>query len=393
MNHIKNKRVLILSAFYFLSYIVFGMVMSQFTPYLASIGYSEWQRGLMLSSYAITTILFQIFLGVLADRHNTIKHFAIGGLCIVVLTASVFFFPKSPQIMIHFIMIAICGGLVNTCCGLYDTWILSSDESVKSSLSFTKAFGSIGWGTGSAILAVVLNQFGYRALSIIVIIIGSLAVLVGFKIRDINGVKVRKGKINKGDYGKLLADKRYLLLVAILFLMYSVIICNNTAVVDKMISLNASSSQIALKWSIQSFIEIPTYLSGVYLLKKVKHYTLLKICAIAMIIQFCVYSYTQNINVIIAFGAMQMFTTPLLLITSKTMVFDFTPDHMKSSGQLFALSIFTGLSSLIVPTGAGLISSKFGVSITLITAVFFAVSAFLLLFVLEKTVRAKADRI
>lgn len=369
---------------YFMSYLGFAFAMTQYTPYLAKLGYPEWQRGILLSSYAVTTILFQLIFGFLSDRFHTIKRFIMLAYGIFAVSLAAFFLTRTPVFGLHIGLVAVSGGLVNTCCGLYDTWILASGKEISANLSFVKTFGSIGWGIGSVILTYILHGFGYTGLSITVLLLGILGILICLSLKDITYNKTEKVKVNKADYRQLLTDHRYVLLVVILFLMYCVIMCSNTTVVDKMLFLGASDKQIAYKWSIQSFIEIPTYLAGGYLLGRFNHYSLLKISAIALTIQFCLYGFVDNISIMIAVGVLQMLTTPLLLITSKTLIFKLTPNNMKSSGQLFALSIFTGVSSLVIPAGAGIMTSIFSAKVTLLLAAGLAVLAFILLFRLEK---------
>lgn len=379
-----KKTRLLFICLYFISYIGFAFAMTQYTPYLAKLGYPEWQRGILLSSYAVTTILFQLLFGFLSDRFHKIKCFIMLAFGTFAVSLAVFFLTRTPIFSLHIILVAISGGLVNTCCGLYDTWVLASGHEISSNLSFIKTFGSIGWGIGSVTLTVILQKFGYGGMSIAILILGGLGVVLCLPLKDITYNKSEKVKVSKADYKKLLTDRRYLLLVFILFLMYCVIVCSNTAVVDKMLFLGASDQQVAYKWTIQSFIEIPTYLAGGYLLSRCNHYMLLKLSAVALTLQFFLYGFVDNIWIMIAVGALQMLTTPLLLITSKTLIFKLTPNNMKSSGQLFALSVFMGVSSLVIPAGAGIMTSMFSAKVTLLCAAGLAVFAFFLIFVLEK---------
>ncbi|STY46477.1 hypothetical protein [Listeria fleischmannii] len=60
---------------YILMYMAFSFGLTQFTPYLSKIGYDEFERGILLSSYAVTTIFLQMIIGFYADKFQTIKRF------------------------------------------------------------------------------------------------------------------------------------------------------------------------------------------------------------------------------------------------------------------------------------------------------------------------------
>ena len=92
----------------------------------------------------------------------------------------------------------------------------------------------------------------------------------------------------------------------------------------------------------------------------------------------------NSVTEIIILSGLQMFTTPLLLITSKTLIFKLTSEKMKSTGQMYALSVFTGLSSLLVPICAGTITRYYNVNITLFIAAFLSATAYMLISVLKK---------
>lgn len=187
------------------------------------------------------------------------------------------------------------------------------------------------------------------------------------------------------DIIELLKDRQYVLLVCILFLLYSMVVANNCTVIDKMIDLNATNSQISLKWSLQSLLEIPTYLAGSYLLRKYSSLNLLKLSAIMITVQFLLFALASDSNIIIILCVFQVFSTPLILITSKTLIFEISPKKLRSSSQLIALSIFMGGgASLIIPTIAGFLSINIGYNYTLMVLSLFGCLAYSLILCLKK---------
>lgn len=370
---------------YVLLYIAFSFGMTQFTPFLSKLGYDSMQRGILLSSYAVTTIILQMLFGFLSDKYRTVKKFMVAALMIYAASTYLFYNQETQFFIYHMIVIAFSGGLINTSCGLCDTWILESNEYLRKRLSFIKAFGSIGWAIGSIILSSIISRFGYKGVSNGILILCIISLGLIYFIKDVHrncDKNVEKARL--ADVKELVLNRKYSLLVVVLFLMYCVIITNNTAVIDKMLALGATDLQIGYKWSIQSVIEIPTYLFGTYFLRKFDHYSLLKVSATALTVQFVLFGMSDRIMEIILLSILQLLTTPLLLITSKTLIYELTSEKMKSTGQLFALSIFTGLSALLVPTCAGIITRYFNANITLFIAASLSATALILVNVLKK---------
>jgi MFS transporter, OHS family, lactose permease len=383
---VENSRQKYLYIFmYILLYMAFAFGMTQFTPFLSKLGYNSMQRGILLSSYAATTIILQMLFGFLSDKYHTVKKFIVVVLMVYAASAYLFYNKETQFFIYHMIVIAFSGGLINTSCGLCDTWILKSDKDLRKQFSFIKAFGSIGWAIGSIILSSIISRFGYKGVSSGILILCIISLGIMYFIKDVNkNHSITVQKVQLSDLKELILDRKYSLLVIILFFMYCVIITNNTAVVDKMLELGANDSQIGYKWSIQSVIEIPTYLFGAYFLRKYNHYLLLKVSAIALTIQFILFGMSTSITQIVILSVLQILTTPLLIITSKTLIYDLTSEKMKSTGQLLALSIFTGLSSLLVPTCAGIITRYFNVNTTLFIAASLSAISLVLINILKK---------
>ncbi|MDF2578420.1 MAG: sugar:proton symporter [Chlamydiales bacterium] len=382
-----NKQKYLYACSYILLYMAFSFAMTQFTPFLSKLGYDSMQRGILLSSYAFTTIVFQMLFGFLCDKYSSVKKFVVAALMIYAVSTYLFYSRETQFFVYHVIVIAFSGGLINTTCGLCDAWVLGADKNLRKNLPFIKTFGSIGWATGSIILSSVISRFGYSGVSNGILILCILSLGLLHFIKDVDRHKDKNTeKAGLADVKELILNKRYSLLVFILFLMYCVIITNNTAVVDKMLALGATNLEIGYKWSIQSMIEIPTYLFGSYFLRKFNHYFLLKVSALALTVQFVLLGMSSSITQIIILSAFQMLTTPLVMITSQTLIYELASEKMKATGQLFALSIFIGVSSLLVPTGAGVMTRYFNPSTTLFTAAALAALAFVLIDVLKKGV-------
>lgn len=379
----KNKYTIHFVIFYILSYGIFSFSSTKFTPYLSEIGYSAFQRGIILSGYAAATIILQFLFGILSDRYQTMKKIIIICLCVYGVVSAILFSTQSAAISVYFVLVSLSGGLLNSCCGLYDTWILGCREEIRQNLSFIKAFGSIGWAIGSMAASLIISLFSYQGLGISIIVITVLSLLNIMVLPDIVKAK-EKSKLSADDFKQLICNKQYMLLIVILFLMYSMVIANNCTVIDKMIDLHASDAQISMKWSLQSLLEIPTYLAGSYLLSRFSGLKLLKLSSAMLTLQFILFAWAQTPVIIIGASVLQLFSTPIILVASKILIWEIAPDKLKSSSQLIALSIFTGASSMVMPVAAGFFSEHIGFNLTLSCIAILGICSFLLTYPLNK---------
>lgn len=364
--------------FYILSYVIFAFASTKFTPYLSEIGYSAFQRGFILSGYAAATIILQLLFGIVSDRYQTAKKIIVISLCVYGVVSALLFAAQNAAIAVYFVLVSLSGGLLNACCGMFDTWILGCREEVRRNLSFIKTFGSIGWAIGSMAASLIISLFSYRGLGISIVVIVLLALVNLAALPDIEKIEARS-RLSSSDFRQLMFDRRYMLLVVILTLLYSMVIANNCTVIDKMIDLQASDAQISMKWTMQSLLEIPTYLAGSYLLTRFGGLKLLRLSSVMLTLQFVLFTLADNPSVIIGASALQLFSTPIILVASKMLILEIAPEKLKNSGQLIALSIFSGVSSLVIPVAAGFLSEHIGFDLTLGCIAGLGIVSFLLL--------------
>ena len=378
MDKMKKDFKINFALFYILSYVMFAFASTKFTPYLSEIGYSAFQRGFILSGYAAATIILQLLFGIVSDRYQTAKKIIVISLCVYGVVSALLFAAQNAAIAVYFVLVSLSGGLLNACCGMFDTWILGCREEVRRNLSFIKTFGSIGWAIGSMVASLIISLFSYRGLGISIVVIVLLALVNLTALPDIEKIEARS-RLSSSDFKQLMFDRRYLLLVVILTLLYSMVIANNCTVIDKMIDLQASDAQISLKWTMQSLLEIPTYLAGSYLLTRFGGLKLLRLSSVMLTLQFVLFTLADNPSVIIGASALQLFSTPIILVASKMLILEIAPEKLKNSSQLIALSIFSGVSSLVIPVAAGFLSEQIGFDLTLGCVAGLGIVSFLLL--------------
>ena len=360
----QKKNVAMLCLFYFLSYVAFVLPYGYMQTFLEYVGYDVVERGIILSGTAVVAIITQFFIGYLCDKYKTDKKFFNLCLIIFVLSTLVMYQVTQRNFFLHLIFISLVGGMFRTTLAVQDTWTLETSETCRNNFGPIRAFGAIGWMIGSPIGALVVEHYGYPALGYVFAGLAVLNILLTMFMQD--AVKVEKsGGIHASDLKELLLDKKYVVVVLIFLFINVIATADIYTTVDKMMALGAKEGMVGARWSIQAFTELPLFFAGTWLLKKFGDYKLMMFGTFMYILRFLGYAVVQSPEMMIVVTLMQCITYPLIMITSKTLVDDTTPIHLRSSGQTIASAFYVGLSLLITPVIAGAMVSSLGADLTL----------------------------
>ncbi|MET3558648.1 MFS family permease [Streptococcus rupicaprae] len=370
-----------------LSYLCFGVLMAKLIPYLDQLGYDSYARGFALSGCALATIMIQLGFGYLFDKIGKVKRLIIFSMLTFTVTGSLLFaLPLNFTGML--LLVTLSGGYLNALCGFIDSWIMGLGDLMKNQLSQLKAFGSLGWTIGSLGSSVLLKLFGYQGIALLILGLGFFICGLMFKLPD-SDPPVLDEPIHSHDILTLWRLKSYMLLILTLFLLYAMVVANTSLVVDKMIALKASPVEISLKWAMGSLLEIPMYAFGMVLIKKYGSLRLLQVSAVISTVQFLLFAIASSGMEIVLVSLLQVFTTPIILVTSKLLIDHLVPNHLRNSGQMIAISLFVGGSAFLVPIVSGLFGILLGYSTTLILFACLGLLAFYLLHLLSRLISSK----
>ena len=370
---------------YFLIYGVIALAYTQYVPYLSSIGYNPMERGILISSYAVTTIIFQVVFGILSDKYKTVKKLCIIAVVSFAIFTYIFFSLETKAFILHMILIAMSAGLANLNFGYFDNWLFTFGEKAREQFSFIRAFGSIGWGVASIFIAKLVDIFTYKGLGLIIILLTIILLGLMFLVAEGSKTKTSKSeKITSSDIKELLSNRKYILVVIILFLVYCAGASNQTTIIDKMLELGATNTQIGYKWTISGLIEIPVYIYGSFFLRKLGPYRLLCMAAFATMLQFILFGLSNDVGMMVLLSGFQIITGPMMMLASRILIYEFSSEKLKSTGLLLALSLYSGLSALLMPSIGGTITNYFGVNTTIFIVAVIAGCGFLLSLVLKR---------
>lgn len=333
---------------FFMVFVGAYIPLTQRIPYLASLGYSYTEMNLIFSVQAGVGFVYQFVIGFLCDKYKTIKKFFFGAQIVGTIGVFIMFNTTQHVIFFHLIIISLIASMINIVIGLTDAWALELDPEIKEHYGVVRGFGTLGWIVGGFIITGVIEQYGYGALGLSYTIISILLLIVGTQVQD--AIKATHTQpITLKDMKLLLMNKKYVLTVMILFFTFILTNSDGLIVVTKMQELDANEMEKYLRFAIQAVAELPVMFLGAYFMKKYKAINLLIFGIVMYMVRFGFYAVSSTPTLMIASSMLQLFTFPFVMITSKVLIFENSPEHLKSSGQMLAMGIYGGIGATLTP--------------------------------------------
>lgn len=333
--------------------------------YLISLGYSTMQRSIIFAALAISLIIGQVLVGYFCDKMHAIKPMAFILLVIYLLFNAVFYLYPGHNFIVHLILAAVAGSMMNITDGMFDSWVLESDEECRQHYGAIRAQGSVGWAIGSPLAAGIVARFGYQGLAGGFAILAVIIMAICYTIPDAKKAKTAY-RLKLKDTGKLLKHRHYRLAIIILFFIFLIGNMCNYAVIDKLSILNATSLQISWCWTLQAVVELPMFFLGDYFSKKFGLTEMLGFAAGALGVRYVLYGLAGSTTQMILLGLMQFFSFGLMMVGAKRIIDERTSLELKTSGQQLAMALYNGGSLLVSPLLSGGLETMFGIDMALI---------------------------
>ena len=385
---LKKKGLMLQIMFvFFVLFIGFYIPMTQRIPFLKSIGYSYESMNIIFSIQAALAFVYQLVFGYLCDKYRTIKKFFIGALIIGSLGTYLMFTATQEAFYFHILTMALMGSFINLSVGLLDSWALEIDPDIQRNYGAVRAMGTLGWIVGGFVVTLVLNYFGVGSLPLTYLIITAIVLLLTMNLKD--AIKEhRTTPIRVQDMKQLLFSKRYMIIV--LILMFAMMVANSDGlvVVMKMEELGATAFQKNFRFSSQALVELPLLFLGAKLLDKFNPVKLIGFAIVMYAVRFVGYAFAPTANWMIIVALMQALTFPILMVASKQLIFRESPIHLRSSGQLFALSIYNGIGTTMIPLITSALIRMGGINFTLLALASMMVIPFVLVLYFLKIEKA-----
>lgn len=374
----KHKDISLFSIYFLLFYALLALATTQIIPYLSDIGYNPIQRSIMLATGSVLGIILQIIIGYLSDKHKTIKKLMIIVLLLFGVSTYFFFNHDTKMFIYHYLLLTLSHSLHGTSSGFSDSWVMESGTEVNEHYGLIRGFGSLGWIFGTIIVSKIISNFGYQPIANATLLLMILVILIAMLLKD-SEKKHSSVDINIRDIKILLEDKRYVLAVIILFFFSAITTLDSISVIDKILMIGGDQSHIALRFVIMATVEIPFFFFGKRILKRFGYFKLLTLSGTVYLISHLIMGFTANPMVIVSTAFVQGFCFSPFLLVNRNLIFDLSPDNLKSTGQLFANAMLSGLTGLIIPLTLGYITTNISPNVSLYAGSFFALCALILI--------------
>jgi hypothetical protein len=369
MNEIKqaNTRTLHIQfmAIFFVAYIAYAVSYTQMLPFLSDIGYSSSEKGLILSGAAVISIIGQFLFGYLCDKYKTVKKMFYLSTILFIMIVTWAYSVTELAFFFHLITLSLMGGFFRIVVGLLDSWTIERDPLLQKNYGIIRAFGSIGWILGAPYTVWALSQGGYGTIGLNVGILSILTLLIGIPMGDAQKVS-HQAPIKMVDIKQLLKKKQYIILLIILTLINIVLYADAYTIVNKILALGGTATDISNKWVLQAFMELPLFFLGTVLYKRFSAKTLLMVGIFMFMVRFLLSALATSAAQLVLISATQVVTFPFILLSSKQLIDAESPAHLKSTGQLLGLAMYSGLSALISPLMSGFLVDWIGTDQTLV---------------------------
>lgn len=380
MKKIKSNYTNNFALLYFLHYITVSLIISQRMTFLIRTGYTIQQRSLIFAAVPLVSILLQFVIGYLSDKYNTIKKVYIVALVLSSIFAYIFYSVSTQLFVFHFVITLLSNSLIFSTEELSDVWVLESDGPSKHNFGFIRAFGSAGWAIGSFLLAQIVLYFGYSGLAITSLLFNILVMAVVLTIRDFksHGIKSSVKSFSFEDLKELFKNHTYLLIILIIFFVRFADALVGYILIDKMLNLGGSEYHIGIRYMIMAGVEIPVLLIGDRIHKKLGTIKMVVIASIAYTLKFFGYYAADSNNVIFIVTTLQSIALPFFIIATKYLLFELSPAHLRSSGQMIGPAIVNGIQGVLHPLVAALLVGWFNIDSPLMFATILGVIAIIL---------------
>jgi len=365
----------------FFAFATSAMLSTQFVPFLTEMGYSPMQRGSILSSYAILGMLSQMLFGYLSDKSGSIKRPMYFSMVSASLLALATFHVEKPFYLYHFVMLTLTAGMLSAMGNLMETWIMEVEET-REVFSAIRSFGSLGWALSSLISGQLAHYRGFRFLSYAAFFMSLLFLFLAKNAPDAEKVEVQSLQLS--DLKILFQNKAYVLLIFIYLGTYIIYSSDAVLGVDYLFYLGGNSRHVGIKWGVQAISEIPLLFFGARLLKRFDAKSLLFLALLILMGRFLFMSQVRSVMGVIMLSLTQALSFPLILITQRKFFFEQTPLALRSSGQMIAFALTSGLAAILSPILSSVLMTFFSIEMVLVIAGLFLLIPMILLAVYAK---------
>ena len=331
-------------------------IIISFLPlYLKYKGLSGTEIGWVLAIGPFASIISQPFWGYLSDKYKTIKRMLIISIVGMLIMSFIFFQMDTLTTILLF--------------GAFFYFFSSPVGALSDSLAQRRAlqlevpfgsirmWGSIGFAFSSLVIGELLARIGIQHIVWPYIIIGSILLMIAFKVTD---VETDETPINLKDM--LIIAKNVPFLVFLFIIMFVTVThrANDSFISIFITELGGSEGLAGMSWFIALVSEATIFATAGYWFRKYNPVTFLIIGGIIYALRWLIYGITTNPYIIIVLQLMHGMTFAVFYVAAIDYVTRIIPSRLHSSGHLIFYSVMFGISGIIGSLGGGAMMEYFG---------------------------------
>jgi len=386
--------------------------------FLQSKNFDNIQIGLVLALAAVLSIILQPVVASFADKSQTIslRYIVIALMFIVFLLALILFImPNSFQ------LIAIIYVLINaiqfTLNSLFNSLALEYlNKGIPLNYGLARGLGSISFAVMSYLLGIFIHHFGPSILLLIFLFSYCFVILSAFAfkitvpkstvpLKDLeNYTDANKNISYKDGYDLELSDiaptgiltffikyKKFSIhLIGLTFVFYSHSMVS-TYLINIIQNVGGNSTDLGISLSIAAALELPTMAAFIFLVRKIKCSTLLKISAFFFFVKVGITWLSPNVYSIYLSQIFQMFAFALFTPASIYYVNSIIEEQDKVKGQSMLGVATMGIAGTLANITGGKILDTAGVSNMLLIGTIVTAIGFLIVCFTTETTRVTAS--
>ncbi|MFB1049776.1 MFS transporter [Paraliobacillus sp. JSM ZJ581] len=318
-------------------------------------GLTGSEIGWVLAVGPTVSIFSQPFWGYMSDKYQTVKRILM--ICLIgLLVSSVFFFQMTilPLLLImagvYYFFTAPIGALA-------DSLAQRRADSLGISFGSIRTWGSLGFAVSSLAIGKVLELIGVQNLLFPYLIMGSLALIVCFRLVD---VKVDVDPIQFGDLKKLVRNRPYIIFLILILFMTITHRANDSYIGLFIEQLGGNESIIGVAWFVGVASEAMVFAFAHLWFRKFHPLMFIIAAGALFTIRWFLYAFINEPFIIVGLQVFHGLTFGVFYLAAFHYITRLIPKELQSTGHLVFMSVFFGISGIVGSLGGGAIIDLLG---------------------------------
>ncbi|MFE4712760.1 MULTISPECIES: MFS transporter [unclassified Paenibacillus] len=345
-----------LSSYYFLYYLAMSVLMPYTSLYFSERGFSFTAVGLILSLWALVSVVAQPVMGLINDRLGNPKQIML----LSSILAAVLGFGFN-------LMEGLTGIIVLS---LFFAWFQSSVGPVGDALAVeiasrdgfsfgnVRLFGALSYAIGTFTTGILYERFGYSHIFVYYLVI---SMIVCVTILFLPTTKVSRRKVTLfGQMGEVVRNKPFMIFVvtSTLMMMSASINLNFLPLYFKEMGFN--KSWIGSAFAIAAIIEVPMFWVATRLSKAIGRYPLLCLAAAIYGSQYLVMFLFSNVSLTLAVQLLNGVAFAFAAGTAVEVVQSYATEGTKATLQTVYAAVTWGLGGIVGNAVGGVVTDHLG---------------------------------